>query len=84
MKQGVKPSAVVVTSGLGGASRNALASPWHSFDAEVWAHSFVAHVKKNPAIPTDEATMAAWFASALERGYDERIARERRKRKKVA
>lgn len=42
-----------------------------SFDARVWAKDFVEHVKKNPAIPTDEETMVGWFASALMRGYDE-------------
>lgn len=42
-----------------------------SFDARDWARAFVAHVKANPAIATDEETMATWFANALMRGYDE-------------
>ena len=48
-----------------------LPSPAHSFDAEVWAKSFVDHVRAKPSIATDEATMLAWFATALQRGYDE-------------
>jgi len=42
-----------------------------SFDARDWARHFVAHVKANPAIPLDEATMTSWFATALMRGYDQ-------------
>ena len=42
-----------------------------SFDARDWAKAFVAHVNANPSIPTDEATMVGWFASALMCGYDE-------------
>jgi ADP-ribosylglycohydrolase len=42
-----------------------------SFDARDWARHFVAHVRQNPGIATDEETMATWFANALMRGYDE-------------
>jgi len=42
-----------------------------SFDAAVWAKAFVAHVKANPEIATDEGTMIGWFANAIMRGYDE-------------
>ena len=42
-----------------------------SFDAAVWAKAFVAHVKANPEIATDEGTMLGWFANAIMRGYDE-------------
>ncbi len=42
-----------------------------SFDARDWARHFVAHVKANPSIATDEETMATWFANSLMRGYDE-------------
>ena len=42
-----------------------------SFDASVWAKAFLAHVKANPAIATDEGTMLGWFANAIMRGYDE-------------
>ncbi len=48
-----------------------LPSPVHSFDAMVWAESFVAHVTQRPTIATDEGTMLGWFASALMRGFDE-------------
>jgi hypothetical protein len=49
-----------------------IADPIHSFDARDWAACFVDHVRKNPAIPLDEACMTTWFASALMRGHDER------------
>ena len=55
-----------------------LPSPHDSFDAMVWAKSFVAHVERNPSIPSDVGTMLAWFAGALMRGYDEAKAAERR------
>ena len=42
----------------------------HSFDAQVWAKAFIEHVRENPAIATDEATMLGWFANALNAGYD--------------
>jgi hypothetical protein len=42
----------------------------HSFDAQAWADSFVAHVRQNPAIATDEATMLTWFTNAIMAGYD--------------
>lgn len=44
---------------------------YRSFDAKVWAKEFVALVRTNPAIATDEETMSGWFANALMRGYDE-------------
>jgi hypothetical protein len=50
-------------------------SPIHSFDAQLWAESFVAHVKLKPSIATDPETMLAWFSSALMRGYDEAVTR---------
>ena len=40
------------------------------FDAQAWAKTFVKTVTANPAIPTDEDTMLAWFASAIMAGYD--------------
>jgi len=48
-----------------------ITDPMQSFDAREWAESFVAHVKANPDIATDEGTMIAWFAGALMRGWDE-------------
>ncbi len=44
--------------------------PLPSFDAKDWAQAFC---KLNPGV--DEATMIAWFANALMRGYDEHAAR---------
>lgn len=41
-----------------------------SFDAKVWGAAFVALVKEKPDIPTDEDTMATWFAGAIMCGYD--------------
>lgn len=41
-----------------------------TMDAAVWAKAFVAHVKYNPAIATDEGTMIGWFANAIMCGYD--------------
>lgn len=46
-----------------------------SFDAREWAKAFVQHVKENPSIATDEATMIGWFSNALMRGYDEHVAK---------
>lgn len=46
-----------------------------SFDARDWAAAFVARVKENPGIASDEATMLGWFANALMRGYDEHAVR---------
>jgi hypothetical protein len=51
--------------------RTPLPNPITSFDAMDWAKAFVAHVKQDPLIATDEGTMLAWFASAIMRGYDE-------------
>ncbi len=48
-----------------------LQSPMHSFDARLWAESFVAHVAQYPQLPSDADTMTTWFASALMRGFDE-------------
>jgi hypothetical protein len=45
------------------------------FDAREWAKRFVETVKEHPDIPTDEATMRTWFASAILRGYNERVRR---------
>ncbi len=45
--------------------------PLPSFDGKDWAEAFVAKVKVNPNIATDEGTMIAWFCGALMRGYDE-------------
>lgn len=52
-----------------------------STDAVVWAKAFVEHVRRNPAIATDEGTIIGWFANAIMRGWDEgrsRLAVERR------
>ena len=46
-------------------------NPLKSFDACVWAKSFIEHVNENPSIAMDEATMTTWFANAIMRGYDE-------------
>ena len=43
---------------------------YQSTDGREWARMFVAHVKQNPSIPTDEATMTGWFANAIMRGWD--------------
>lgn len=40
----------------------------HTTDARVWAKGFVEHVKENPAIASDEHTMATWFANAIMAG----------------
>lgn len=39
-------------------------------DAMGWAEAFVASVKKNPSIATDEGCMLGWFANAIMCGYD--------------
>lgn len=46
-------------------------TPLSSFDARVWARSFIEHNKIDPSIARDEETMVTWFANALMRGYDE-------------
>jgi hypothetical protein len=53
------------------AAASSLESPYDSFDARDWARSFVEHVRRDPAIATDEERMVAWFASAIIRGFDE-------------
>ena len=40
------------------------------FDAGHWAERFVARVRENPAIATDEGTMLSWFAGAIMTGHD--------------
>jgi hypothetical protein len=40
------------------------------FDATHWAERFVARVRENPAIATDEGAMLAWFAGAIMTGHD--------------
>lgn len=46
--------------------------PLPSFDARDWAESFCKTFPNGP----DEATMLAWFAGALMRGFDERALRD--------
>lgn len=60
-------------------ARPKLSIPFASFDARVWASSFVRHVRANPKIATDVGTMTSWFASAIMRGYDEHAHRRKRK-----
>lgn len=40
-------------------------------DATIWAARFVERVTANPAIAADEGAMLAWFAGAIETGYDQ-------------
>jgi hypothetical protein len=49
--------------------------PLPSFDARDWAKAFV---KLNPCT-VDEDVMVGWFANALMRGYDQRVAEERQR-----
>jgi hypothetical protein len=46
--------------------------PLPSFDARDWAEAFC---KLNPSM--NEDLMMTWFANALMRGYDQRVAEER-------
>lgn len=39
-------------------------------DARIWVDEWLKIIKDRPAIPTDEGTMLAWFASAIMAGYD--------------
>ena len=50
-----------------------------SFQAEPWALAFIAIVRRNPSIATDEGTMLGWFANAIMRGYDERVRESKKK-----
>ena len=45
--------------------------PPESFDARVWAESWLRINKGKPFIESDIDTMVAWFANALMAGYDE-------------
>jgi hypothetical protein len=56
-------------------------NPLFSFDARVWAASFMEHDRKYK-IASDEETMVTWFANALMRGYDEH-ANEKRLRQMI-
>ncbi len=38
--------------------------------ASGWAKAFVAHVRQNPSIATDEETMTRWVANAIMPGYE--------------
>jgi hypothetical protein len=40
-----------------------------TMDAKVWAEDWADAIAANPSIPTDEATMVAWFANAIMAGY---------------
>lgn len=51
--------------------KDELESPIHSFDAMVWAKSFISHYETVPNFVIDEEIMISWFANALMRGYDE-------------
>ena len=42
----------------------------HTVDARVWAKEWIAHIKANPSIATDEDCMIGWFANAIMAGYD--------------
>jgi hypothetical protein len=39
-------------------------------EAPMWAKAFVAAVKENPSIATDEEAMRGWFANAMMAIYD--------------
>jgi len=41
----------------------------NTIDADVWAKEWLKTIKKNPSIPTDEASMIGWFANAIMAGY---------------
>ena len=55
--------------------------PLPSFDARDWAAAFL---KRNPSCGVDEGTLIGWFANALMRGFDERMARARRDERRDA
>lgn len=49
--------------------------PLPSFDARDWARAFIAAATKHEWLhKIDEEIMITWFANALMRGYDERVA----------
>lgn len=55
--------------------------PLPSFDAKDWAEAFckIANAREFKNIdgqPVDEGWMQTWFANALMRGYDQRVAEE--------
>lgn len=39
-------------------------------DAQVWAKQWIKTITEHPGIPTDEGTMIAWFANAIESGRE--------------
>lgn len=45
-------------------------APNQQRDARVWAAEFVRRVQRDPGLATDENAMLAWFAAAIETGYD--------------
>lgn len=60
--------------------------PLPSFDAQDWAKSFckiatALSYRDAEGNPIDEGWMVTWFANALMRGYDERVAVEVLRRK---
>lgn len=48
----------------------------HTDDALDWARVFVAHVRMNPSIATDEPTVTTWFSSAIAAGWDAHYRRQ--------
>lgn len=46
--------------------------PFKSFDAQLWAASFLNTLREHPEIIIDHDLMVSWFANALMRGYEER------------
>jgi len=51
--------------------------PLPSFDARDWAKEFC-KIAKTHGHELDEDWMVSWFANALMRGYDQRVADERK------
>ena len=42
-------------------------------DAQAWARAFIQQARLDPGIATDEGTMIAWFANAIECAHDRRV-----------
>lgn len=40
-------------------------------NAQVWAKRWIEVIAEHPNIPTDEGTMIAWFANAIESGREQ-------------
>lgn len=60
--------------------KTAIANLNEKIDAHQWASNFLATIRANPALATDEGFLIGWFANAIMVGFDEGGNRARKER----